>query len=317
MSQTAAIGIDMGGTNMKAGIVTESGIILRSDTIPTKAQAGKEALIDQIVGVISMYRSYAQSSEIEISAIGIGTAGYVNREGVIGFATDNLPGWSGTRLREELELRCGMPIVVDNDVNAMAMGEVWLGAGRHWDDFLCITLGTGIGGCLIDQKMPYRGRTGYAGAYGHQIVQQLEGFPCTCGLSGCWEQYASVTALKRFISEITEPGMQSQTPEELFARARSGGGIELQIVERYAQYIAIGLANLIHALNPTAIVIGGAVTQQGEFLFERIRSYVCRYTMKVYVESPELPIVPAELGDLAGMCGAVYFAMSEKAGAYK
>ncbi|REE55454.1 glucokinase [Paenibacillus taihuensis] len=311
MSQAAVIGIDLGGTNMKAGIVTKSGTILRYDTIPTRAQAGKDALLDQIVEVISMYRSYAQSSQIEISAIGIGTAGYVNREGVIGFATDNLPGWSGTRLREELELKCGMPIVVDNDVNAMAMGEVWLGAGRHWDDFLCITLGTGIGGCLIEKKMPYRGRTGYAGAYGHQIVQQLEGFPCTCGLSGCWEQYASVTALKRLIGEMTQEGMEPQTPETLFARARSGGEVELHIVERYAQYIAIGLANLIHAFNPTAIVIGGAVTQQGEFLFERIRSYVSRCTMNVYVESPKLPIVPAELGDLAGMFGAAYLALME------
>jgi glucokinase len=198
-----------------------------------------------------------------------------------------------------------LPVWVDNDVNAMAIGEVWLGAGRPFDQFLCVALGTGVGGCLIVNKQPYRGRSGYAGGYGHQVIV-FEGEPCTCGLRGCWEQYASVTGLKRMIRE--RMGSEDEkgallSPIALFDIARNGDDIALQIVDQYAQYISVGLANLIHAFNPTAIVIGGAVTLQGDFLFDRIRQYVSLHTLKVYIEE-EVPIVPATLGEMAGMIGS-------------
>ncbi|QGQ93916.1 ROK family protein [Paenibacillus psychroresistens] len=303
MSQIYAIGIDIGGTNIKAGIVDGNGIIIREDTIPTEAVSGKKALLSKIAATIEMYQKYALKQGIDLVGAGIGTAGYVNRRGVIGGATENLPGWSGTRLKEELELRAALPVWVDNDVNAMASGEVWLGAGRPYDQFLCVALGTGVGGCLIVNKQPYRGRSGYAGGYGHQVIV-FEGEPCTCGLRGCWEQYASVTGLKRMIRErMADVEGASLSPIDLFDRARSGDEIALQIVDKYAQYIAVGLANLIHVFNPTAIIVGGAVTLQGDFLFDRIRKYVSLHTLKVYIEE-DIPIVPATLGEMAGMIGA-------------
>ncbi|MFD0696455.1 ROK family protein [Paenibacillus sp. GCM10027628] len=309
MNRRGVIGIDIGGTNIKAGIVDTDGHVVHKETIPTEARAGKEALLTKIESLIDSFRAQAPSLGIEVSGVGIGTAGYVNREGVIGTATENLPGWSGTRLKEVIEQQIQLPVRVDNDVNAMALGEVWLGAGRPWDHFLCVALGTGVGGCLIENKRPYRGRSGYAGGYGHQVIE-IQGHPCTCGLRGCWEQYASVTALKRMSGEMGEEAeIAQQSPERLFAMAREGHLVALQIVERYADYIAIGLANLIHIFNPPAIVIGGAVTAQGEFLFERIRKYVSMHTLNVYVENPELPIVPAILGDMAGMIGSARLAL--------
>jgi len=303
MIQNCAIGIDIGGTNIKAGIVDGTGCIIREETIPTGAAAGKNALLAKIEAIITMYRQYALANSIELIGAGIGTAGYVNRSGIVGGATEYLPGWTGTRLKEEMELRTGIPVWVDNDVNAMAIGELWLGAGRPWDHFLCIALGTGVGGCLITGKQLYRGRNGYAGGYGHQVIV-YGGEPCTCGLRGCWEQYASVTGLKRMICErMGEVEGASLSPKALFDKARNGEDASLQIVDEYAKYIAVGLANLIHAFNPAAIVIGGAITGQGDFLFERIRNYVHLHTLKVYLEEA-VPVIPAALGEMAGMIGS-------------
>ncbi|GIO16804.1 glucokinase [Cohnella xylanilytica] len=299
----AAIGIDIGGTHVKSGLIAADGEILERQSTPTEASGGKPGLLRKLAEIVRGYERIASERKLALAGVGIGTAGYVNLQGVIGSATDNLPGWQGTSLREELELTGDLPIYVDNDVNALALGESWLGAGRGRDGFLCLALGTGIGGCFIAGGRPYRGRNGYAGAFGHQIVS-MGGQPCTCGLRGCWEQYASVTALRRMAAEQAAGREWSSSPEELFAAARSGVEEAVRIVDRYAEWIAIGTANLIHGFNPTAVIIGGAVTAQGEFLFERVRKYVRGHTLHGFADDPVLEIVPAELGNMAGTIGA-------------
>jgi glucokinase len=298
-----AIGIDIGGTYIKSGLVGEDGRIREQSSTPTEASGGKAELLGKLGQIVQEYERMAGERQLELTGIGIGTAGYVALDGVIGSATDNLPGWQGTSLPKELKAYTSLPVFVENDVNAVAIGECWLGAGRGRDDFICLTLGTGIGGCLITGGKPYRGRNGYAGAYGHQTVA-MNGQACTCGLRGCWEQYASVTALKRWAPDMADGAEWARSPEEIFAQARGGCETALRIVDRYAEYAAVGIANLIHSLNPTAIVIGGAISAQGEFLFGPIRRHVRRLTLHGFADEPELPVLPAKLGNMAGVIGA-------------
>ncbi|MGW9125401.1 ROK family protein [Paenibacillus chitinolyticus] len=302
MSSYAAIGIDIGGTHIKSGLILPDGKVLASHKTETEASAGKAGLMAKLAGLLQTYSEEAAAAGVKLAGTGIGSAGYINREGTVAFATDNLPGWSGTTLRADVEKLSGLPAAVDNDVNVIALGEQWLGAGRGWDTFLCVALGTGVGGCYIREGSPLHGRDGFAGAYGHMVVA-FGGEPCTCGHRGCWEQYASVTALKRLIRERGGKTLEEASPPELFARARAGDETAMGIVRLYAEYVATGLSGLIHAFNPPAIVVGGAVTEQGDFLFDLIRRHVLDMTMPAYTAAP-VPIVPAELGGTAGMFGA-------------
>ncbi|MVO99897.1 ROK family protein [Paenibacillus lutrae] len=302
MSSHAAIGIDIGGTHIKSGLIGPDGTVHATRKLETEASAGKTGLMAKLSELIQGYKHEADQLSLNIAGVGIGSAGYINREGSVAFATDNLPGWSGTTLRADIEELSGLPAAVDNDVNVIALGEQWLGAGRDWDSFLCVALGTGVGGCFIRQGLPLRGRDGFAGAYGHMVVA-AGGQPCTCGHRGCWEQYASVTALKRLMREHGAESLTRATPPELFAQARAGDEASMAVVRQYAEYIAIGLSSLIHVFNPPAIVVGGAVTEQGDFLFDLIRRHVKDITMPAYTATP-VPIIPAELGGSAGMFGA-------------
>jgi glucokinase len=305
----SAIGIDIGGTAIKAGIVDIHGEMLKWDTIPTEALLGKDALLIKIVELIKKYQLFAASNGVKLVSVGIGTAGFVNfREGKIAGATENLPGWGGTPLRHYLETQFSLPVKVDNDINTIALGELWLGAGRSISDFVCIAIGTGIGGCLVINGKPYRGRDGYAGVYGHQVIVH-EGKKCNCGKQGCWEQYASVTALKQAAAKIFgEQSPMAQSSQRIFEEARAGNLSALSVIDRYSEYVAVGLTNAIHAFNPQTIVIGGAITAQGDFLFDRIRNHVQSMTLSVFSDKNPIEIIPALLGEQAGVIGAAWLA---------
>ncbi|MDG0809813.1 ROK family protein [Cohnella rhizosphaerae] len=253
MGKRCAIGMDIGGTQLKAGIVRDDGKVLYQCTAPTLAISGREALLGQIGAIANDLKGTADEWDFELAGTGIGTAGFVDLNGTVAEATGNLPGWSGTRLKEEMESRLQVPVRVDNDANAMAAGEMWLGAGKDAEHFIMITLGTGVGGSIVHDRRIYRGREGFAGALGHQRVV-IEGEACTCGQRGCWEQYASVTALRRLM--VTK-GVQASTAEELFEDLRNGDPAAMSVVDEYARNIAVGLANLIHVFNPSSIIVGG------------------------------------------------------------
>ncbi|GIP36146.1 glucokinase [Paenibacillus sp. J2TS4] len=282
--------------------MTKEAQAVRTDVFPTEASAGREALLGKLSDLLSHYRELARRNGWSITAAGVGTAGFVDiHEGSVPFASDNLPGWSGVRLRDELEEASGLPVVVSNDAHALAVGEAWAGAGRGLTDFLCITLGTGIGGCRIVNGRPDYGHSGYAGGFGHQIIV-YGGNPCTCGGSGCWESYASVTGLLRLAEEA---GLSGASPERLFADARSGRADAAALIRVYIGYVAAGLFNLVYAYNPQAIIIGGAVTAQGDYLLDPIRRELNDKLMPVY---RAVQIIPAELGSSAGWMGAAQLA---------
>ena len=222
----------------------------------------------------------------------------------------NIPGWGGTSLSQEIGPAVNLPVSVDNDANAMAAGEAWLGAGKVWDNFICLTFGTGVGGFLIKDKRPFRGRDGFAGGYGHHVIV-YNGKPCTCGFKGCWEQYASVPALMDLAVHASRRSKQNfDSPEHIFKEARTGNKTAHSVINRYASYIAVGMTNLIHCLNPSAIIAGGAIMAQGDLLLDPVRRHVKKQAMPVYLQDP-VPIIAAFLGDNAGIIGAAKLAIDK------
>ncbi|MFD0957995.1 ROK family protein [Paenibacillus chungangensis] len=306
MSGKIAIGIDIGGTNIKAGAVNDKGEVVVRATLPTEAQRGGEALLARIVAISNELISSTEAKGFKCIGVGIGSAGQIDvKNGAVAGATSNLPGWAGIQVVSRLQEQINLPVVLDNDANALAYGEAWVGAGKGWRDFVCITLGTGIGGCFIHEGQPYHGHSGFAGEFGHHVIK-YGGRSCNCGRSGCWEQYASVTALMKMVNEQAGDRLEEfPSAEVVFAKARNGDEFALRMVENYAEYIAAGLSNFIHIFNPNGIVIGGAVTAQGDFLFDRILHFVERSVMRVYNdEKNPIQILPALLGEDAGIVGS-------------
>ncbi|SFB59514.1 glucokinase [Cohnella sp. OV330] len=310
----AALGIDIGGTHIKSGVVTAEGQVLAGRAVPTEADAGGEAVLAKLLPLVEEAAEICAQAGASLGGIGVGTAGQVNkRTGRIAGATGNLPGWAGIPLVERLgEASGGLPVAVDNDVNMIALGESWLGVGAKYGDFLCVALGTGIGGCRIKDGMADLGRDGYAGELGHMIVQ-MDGLPCTCGGRGCWEQYASVPALIRLARERGLPAEQTQ-PIALFEAAGRGDPAASAVLDAYAERLSVGLAGLIHIFNPPAIVIGGAVSAQGEALLNRIRARTEAKIMPVFRGPGGVDIVAAGLGDRAGFIGAARRMLTDSRG---
>ncbi|OWA34277.1 hypothetical protein B9G55_18330 [Saccharibacillus sp. O16] len=320
--QDAVLGFDLGGTRIKMGIVERSGRVHGFRSTSTDSAKGRAHLLNVLRQIGQSAPGEAASLGLRLVGVGIGTAGFVDAQGRVAYATENLPGWTGTNLKKELEEATGLPAAALNDVHAMALGEAWLGlpASRGLRDFVCVTLGTGIGGCLIQNGQIFGGRDGYAGGFGHQIVMQEGGISCGCGSSGCWESYASVNALKRLIAERlpSDPAEINRTaddpqnvsspiplpdPRQLFEAARSGSSLALAIVDEYASRVAVGLVNLVHTLNVGDFVIGGAIAAQGDFLLRRIAGEVERQIMPVY-RGEGITLHPATLGEQAGVIGA-------------
>ncbi|MFD1178242.1 ROK family protein [Paenibacillus puldeungensis] len=303
--ESVAIGIDLGGTNIKAGIVNDRGEVVYRLVLPTEAYLGGEALLQRVISIVEQLSDEARKRGWSLIGTGIGTAGQVNHaEGVVMGATANLPGWAGMKLGEQLHASTGLPVSVDNDANAMAFGEAWVGSGRNWRNFVCVTLGTGVGGCLIVDGKPYRGRSGYAGEVGHHVIVD-GGEPCNCGRTGCWEQYASVTGLMRMARQVDPEAKELVSSKAVFSLAREDHKLASVLVRQYARYIAIGLANLIHIFNPEGIVVGGAITKQGNFLLDIVREELASSLLPVYRNSPEtIDVVAAMLEDDGGVIGA-------------
>ncbi|MDO3408443.1 ROK family protein [Saccharibacillus sp. CPCC 101409] len=311
------LGIDIGGTGIKTGFVDTDGEVTRFRTLPTEGARGREALLDKICGIADAAAAASAAEGFELLGIGIGTAGFVDSQGRIAYATEILPGWTGTDLRGAVAERTGLDTAVLNDVHAIALGELWRGAGakRGLRSFVCAALGTGIGGCIVEDGRIYGGRGGYAGGFGHMTVAQ-GGPVCSCGQRGCWEMYASVSALKRLIRERAEAAAAAaweRDPRLLFEAARAGDRDALGIVDHYAQMIAIGLVNLAHTLNCGDFVLGGAITRQGDFLLGRVEREMVRRLMPVY-RAGGIGLHAAELGERAGVIGAAY-ALLETPGA--
>lgn len=304
------IGVDLGGTKMLAVTVDEAGKVIGERRVPTPE--GADALIDAFVALID-----AQRADTSVDAVGVGAAGLVDRDGVLHIGP-NLPGVRKLAIKALLEERLGLPVQVDNDATCAAWGERELGAAKGSDDVVVVTLGTGIGGGLVLDGHLYRGAHGFAGEVGH-IKVDPNGIPCPCGGRGCWERYASGSALGRYGREAGEGGRATRVVElaggdfhnvrgeHVGAAAREGDPEAVTLMDRFAWWVAQGLANLADAFDPDTIVIGGGMLESADLFLDRTRAVFLDLVL-AGPDRPAVALVPATLGERAGAIGAALVA---------
>lgn len=294
------IGIDIGGTMIKYGLLSLEGEILESGEIATEASKGIEVLFEKLCTIVKKY-----SHE---NVLGIAVSGTGQIDGSIGKViggNDIIPGWIGTNLVERLEKEFNIPAVLENDVNCAALGEKWLGAGKGEDNFVCLTIGTGIGGGIVLNGDIFRGDTCVAGEFGHIQVEK-NGEQCLCGKKGCYERYASATALLRMAKERTGKDFDGK---EIFDREKAQEPVFVQLIKDWVDYFTDGLSTIIYIFNPSLVVIGGGVTKQGDYLLEKINKSLDKKLGVNYKKN--LSIKFAELGNNAGMLGAEYLLLKK------
>lgn len=286
------LALDIGGTAIKSALLDEGGQVLQEGETPSEGRRGGERLMERAKAVIDGYTGY--------DAIGVSTTGQVDaREGRIIFANENVPGYSGMQVARILRTHARVPVVVENDVNAAALGEAHFGAGVGERDFLCLTYGTGVGGAIVIDGRIYGGADGVAGEMGH-ILTHPEGLPCACGQRGCYEQYASTSALMRRAREV-EPSLRNG--RALFERF--GAREDLQaIVAAWVAEVAYGLISLVHTFNPSLIVLGGGVMRQA-VVVQAVRDRLYPRLMQSY---RGVRLEGARLGNQAGIFGAFVLA---------
>ncbi|NPV39211.1 MAG: ROK family glucokinase [Brevinematales bacterium] len=304
------LGIDLGGTAVKLGIVSREGKLVKTHQVPTKAETREREVIVSNLEEAVRHILFGQEG---VKAIGIGVPGGVDKvHGMIRFMP-NIHALENYALATHLEKAFGLPVAIDNDANNAARGEYIFGSGKKYKDFVLITLGTGIGGGIFVHGDVYGGVANFAGEVGHMKIVP-EGRACGCGLNGCWEAYGSATAMIKRAKGLVAMGKKTAlaryeeiTAKAIFDEAKRGDDIALEVVEEACHYLGIGMANLIHLFNPEAIIVGGGVSQAGDFLFDRLKKYTSLYTKTEMFETCE--IVPAALINDAGVMGSAALAL--------
>ncbi|NJR52799.1 MAG: ROK family protein [Leptolyngbyaceae cyanobacterium CSU_1_3] len=289
------LGIDLGGTAIKAGRFDRSGTCLQSLTVPTPQPATPTAVLAAIVDAVNLIDADRQSE-----AIGIGTPGPTDAHGRIARVAINLSGWHQVPLADWVEEKTGLPTILANDANCAGLGEAWLGAGRSFQNLILLTLGTGVGGAIILNGKLFVGHDGAAAELG-LITLNPDGVPCNSGNQGSLEQYTAIQAIRR---------RTGKEPEDLGKLAQAGDPAALEFWQLYGRDLGIGLSSLIYVLTPEAIVIGGGISASAAFFFPAIWSEI---EQRVLPSSRKgLQLLKAELGNQAGIVGAARLAIENR-----
>lgn len=306
------IGIDVGGTNVKIALVDDSGKIIYSNSVPTRAEMGYEYTVNNIKQAIYDLLKETKLEAKEIEGIGFGFPGQVDyKSGVVRLAP-NIPGWVDVPIAKMIEDEFHIPTRVDNDVRCAALGELKYGAGKGCENLICITVGTGIGSGLIVNGKLVRGASNAAGEIGHIKLQIHDGPICGCGDTGCMEAFASGPAIVAMAEEYILGGKSTKyremanggdiTPFIVAEAAKAGDPVARRIFSRIGEYIGIGMASVVNLLNPEKIIIGGGVADAGDILLDPLKDTLKKRAMKIAGETVE--VVPAQLGNTAGVIGA-------------
>lgn len=285
------LAFDIGGTFIKYGIVNEKFEIEETHKTPTEAQKGGQFIIEKVIDIIETFDN--------IDRIGISTAGQVDSEsGTVVYSTGNIPQYTGMAVKKLVEKRTGIPAFVENDVNCAAIGEAQFGAARGYKDFICLTYGTGIGGAVYLNGEIYKGAGSSAGELGHMIIH-AGGKRCTCGGEGCYECYASATALLNAVKKAANKELDGFEifSKEYFNRPEIRGEIDKWIDE-----IILGLMNVIYVFNPPLIVLGGGILNE-DYIIDLIDRKIYNLLMNNF---RKVKIVRAENGNKSGLLGAAY-----------
>jgi len=303
------VGVDVGGTKVLGGVVDASGKVLATSRRDTPREGGSE--LTKTIAEVALELMQAHS----VTAVGVSAAGFVSSDRKTMLATPNIADWNGVQLDLELTKLIGLPVVIENDANAAAWGEAKFGAGRNQAHMMMLTIGTGVGGGIVVNNQLYRGAFGIAAEFGHLRVVP-EGHLCGCGARGCFEQYASGSALRRHAREAISASpdlarnllargdgtIDGLTGQAITDAAREGDAVALAAFQTTAQYLGAGIASLAVLLDPSCVVIGGGVIDAGEILLAPTREAMKRY-MPFAGKHPYPEIVAAELGNEAGLVG--------------
>ena len=284
------LAIDIGGTMIKYGLVSSDGEILSTNKIETEAEKGLENILNKIDNIFKRYK--------ENNPVGIAVSGTGQINGMIGKVIGGnpiIPNWIGTNLVKILEEKYNLPAVLENDVNCVALGEKWIGAGKDLSNFICLTIGTGIGGGIILNNQLFRGENFVAGEFGHILIKKGE-----------FEQFASTTALIRLVKERTEKTLNGK---EIFDLEKKEIVEYQEVISEWIENLTDGLSSIVYCFNPANIILGGGVIGQGEPLINRIKNSLFKKIGPQFKE--KLNIIQAKLGNNAGMIGASYLLLEK------
>lgn len=306
------IGIDLGGTNIATAVVTDDFQIIGKANLPTNAPRAAEAIARDMAKTVEMAIADAGISKKEIDWIGVGSPGAVNvADGVIEYSC-NLE-FHSVPLRAMIEELTGIKCYLENDANAAAYGEFLAGAGKGVSDFIAVTLGTGVGGGIIIKNKIFSGSNCFGGELGHMVIR-YNGVQCGCGRRGCWEAYASATALiNQTIAAMKEdpsskmweiaPELSQVNGKTAFDGMRMGDETAAKVVDQYIRYVACGIADIINVFQPELICIGGGISKEKDNLILPVKKYVSEEVYTKFAKK-QTEIKAAQLGNDAGIIGA-------------
>lgn len=300
-------GVDLGGTTVKLGLFTEDGDIKAKWEIKTRTENAGENILPDIAASVHEKMEEMNLTKEDVLGIGIGIPAPVTGEGRIPGAV-NL-GWGPRTITKDFEELTGLKVAAGNDADMAALGEMWLGGGKGYKNMLMVTLGTGVGGGIIDNGKPVTGGHGGGGEIGHLLVNYDETETCGCGRKGCLEMYASATGIARLARRRLEKDgaatvlrdFETVTAKEVFDAVKAGDAVAKEIAEEFGGILGRALVNIAATCDPSVIVIGGGVSKAGEVLLDYIRKPFEKY---VYYVNENTEFALAQLGNDAGICGA-------------
>lgn len=296
-----AIGIDIGGTRLRAGLVDPAGTVLARAATATDAQGGPAAVVAQIARLAEAVSEGIAREQL--AGVGVSAPGPIDTERGRALDIPTLAGWVDCPIAEMIETALGLPVRLENDAIAAAHGEWRFGAGRGLRHLVYVTVSTGVGGGAVVDGRLLHGRQGMAAHVGHMTVMP-DGAVCSCGNRGCWEAYASGTAFSRRIRAATAAAGRTvgdDPPRAVFAAAAAGDALARDLVAEQADWLGLGIANLLHLYSPERVILGGGVSNGFALLEPGIRARIARNAMAAF---RDVPVVPAALGDNCGLVGA-------------
>ena len=316
------LAIDLGGTKIIAAITSTEGQIMAREYCLTLANKGPQSVINRILSTVDRLLGLRNIGSSQLDSISVAAAGAIDSEKGLVTSSPNLPGWHDIPLRDIMKEKYGIDTFLINDASAAALGEHHFGAGKGVNNLIYLTVSTGIGGGIIINGKLYSGSSSSAGEIGHMTID-VNGPRCNCGNIGCWEMLASGTAVakeairrisqgeKSSLTKIMEGKIESITAEKVSMAAQSGDSLAMEVISKVATYLGVGMVNLVNIFNPEMIIVGGGMSKMGDLLLEPARQVVRERSFQLSARA--VRIVPAQLGEDAGVLGVAIFAFEQGA----
>lgn len=303
------IGIDLGGTFIKFGLIRSDGRLIYENIVPTEADKSEEAVIANLVLAVRETQEHAKKQGIIPFGIGIGTPGIIDQTHRIVLEANNIAGWENVNLADIIEQACSLPVWINNDASMMGLGEQAFGVAKNYSDVLFLSIGTGIGGAIIIDNKLFGGYNNRGAELGH-IPLYSDGITCSCGSVGCLEAYASTTALVRqFDERCLAAGISfpKKTSGKLIIKLYlENNPIAIESLNEHCRYLGRGIAGLVNIFSPQRVVLGGGISESGTFYIEKIKTEMDRYVVPGCAVNTK--ICAAQLGNKAGILGAAQWA---------